>query len=97
MIEVVLLTKRDCGLCDHAKEILLRVAPELRLHVREVNFETAEGSQLAFTTGSPFPPIVYLDGEPFSYGRLSERKLRKALGQRQPTDESFPGLDDAAA
>jgi len=30
-----------------------------------------------------FPPGLFLDGEPFSYGRPSERKLRKAL-ERQP-------------
>ncbi len=29
-----------------------------------------------------FPPGLFLDGEPFSYGRPSERKLRKALAQQ---------------
>jgi len=26
-----------------------------------------------------FPPAVFVDGQPFSYGRLSERKLRRTL------------------
>jgi len=29
-----------------------------------------------------FAPGVLLDGKPFGYGRLSERKLRRALAQR---------------
>jgi hypothetical protein len=29
-----------------------------------------------------FPPAVLIDGEPFSYGRLSERKLRRDLARR---------------
>ncbi len=28
-------------------------------------------------------PGVLIDGEPFSYGRLSERKLRRALEKRR--------------
>ena len=30
----------------------------------------------------PFPPGVLIDGEAFSYGRLSERKLRRELAAR---------------
>jgi hypothetical protein len=30
-----------------------------------------------------FPPGVFLNGEPFSYGRLSERKLRRELDRRR--------------
>jgi hypothetical protein len=35
---------------------------------------------LAAASGALFPPVVFVDGRPFSHGRLSERKLRKALG-----------------
>lgn len=79
MIEVVLLTREDCGLCDHAKEVLARVAVDFALTVREVDLATGEGMALAEAGGIVFPPGVFLDGEPFSYGRLSERKLRREL------------------
>lgn len=79
MTEIVLLTKDDCQFCDHAKEVLARVAADRPLELREVQLESAEGSRLAAEAGAPFPPVVFLDGAPFSYGRLSERKLRKAL------------------
>ena len=79
MTDVVLLTKDDCDLCEHAKETLARMSAELELHVREVALDSSEGAELARTAGAPFPPVVFVDGRAFSYGRLSERKLRKAL------------------
>jgi glutaredoxin len=77
--EVVLLTKADCHFCEQAKDVLARLGDEYELHVREVVLETEEGRSLALASAAPFPPVVFVDGEPFSYGRLSERKLRKAL------------------
>jgi len=47
--------------------------------VREVALESDEGRSLALEAAAPFPPVVFLNGATFSYGRLSERKLRKAL------------------
>lgn len=79
MTEVVLLTKEDCDYCDQAKGVLARLAPELGLHVRELPLESSEGRELAEGSGALFPPVLFLDGRPFSYGRLSERRLRKAL------------------
>ena len=79
MTEVVLLTKADCDLCQHAKATLGRLAKEFELRVREVALDSNEGAALAHEAGAPFPPIVFVDGSPFSYGRLSERKLRKAF------------------
>ena len=79
MTEVVLLTKEDCGLCDQAKQTLDRLSAELELRVREVTLDSEEGSKLAHEAGAPFPPIVFIEGRAFSYGRLSERKLRKVL------------------
>lgn len=78
--EVVLLTKEDCHFCEQAKEVLVRLREERELSVREVRLDSEEGRSLAAQAGAPFPPVVFLDGEPFSYGRLSERQLRKRLG-----------------
>lgn len=79
MTEVVLLTKEDCHFCEQAKDVLARLRDEYKLSVREVALESEEGKALALRSAAPFPPVVFLDGETFSYGRLSERKLRKAL------------------
>ena len=79
MTQVVLLTTTDCGFCEQAKEVLGRLAAEYKLDVSEVPLSSQQGKQLARAARAPFPPVVLIDGVPFSYGRLSERKLRKAL------------------
>lgn len=82
MITITLLTKQDCALCDHAKRVLADVASDIELVVEEAALDTPEGEALARDAGFAFAPGVLIDGEPFSFGRLSERKLRRALSQR---------------
>ena len=79
MTEVVLLTTEGCEFCDHAKTVLQRLRGEFDIELREVRLESEEGTQLAASSRAPFPPVVFLGGRAFSYGRVSERKLRKAL------------------
>lgn len=87
-VEITLLTQPHCTFCDRAKEILDRVGCEYPLQVREVDLAGAEGQRLAATVGALFAPGVLLDGEAFSYGRLSERKLRRALDRRSDTKQA---------
>lgn len=82
MTAITLLTQANCALCDHAKEVLSRVARDFPLSVSQVDLGTASGRALAERAGVLFAPGVLIDGRPFSYGRLSERKLRKALSPR---------------
>lgn len=79
MIDVVLLTKPDCDLCDGAKAVLARLQSEFDLRVREVALESEHGTLLATRADALFPPVLVIDGEPVLYGRLSERRVRKAL------------------
>lgn len=81
-VEVTLLTQNDCSFCDHAKQVLQRVGQDHPLQVIEVDLTSDEGQQLARQAGVMFAPGVLVDGEPFSFGRLSERKLRRTLGKR---------------
>lgn len=69
-------------LCDHAKELLARLAGEYALELGTVGFYSARGFELAKSGRILFPPGIFLDGQPFSYGRLSERKLRQAINAR---------------
>ncbi len=79
MTRVTLLTKPACSLCDQAKLTLERVGGDYELDIEVVPIHGEEGQALAAAAGVAFPPGVLLDGEPFSYGRLSERRLRRAL------------------
>lgn len=79
MIELVLLTKDDCGECAHGKRVLARLGQEFDVAVREVALETPEGRDLERRAGAGMFPVLFRDGEPYFYGRLSERRLRKEL------------------
>jgi len=80
--EIILLTQHDCGFCDQAKGVLARVGADHPVTVTEIDLGSAEGQRLAAAAGVLFAPGLLIDGEPFSFGRLSERKLRRALGKR---------------
>ena len=82
-MNVLLLTQENCASCDQAKEILDRLSAEYSFSVSTVDLGSPEGQALAERGGILFPPGVLLDGEPFSYGRLSERKLRRELEARR--------------
>lgn len=82
MTEVTLLTQENCAFCDKAKEILDRLSGEYPISVRELDLNSSEGQRLAWTGRVMFPPGIFLDGESFSYGRPSERKLKRELNRR---------------
>lgn len=79
-VVVTLLTQENCASCDHAKDVLRRVSADHPLTIEEVRLDSAAGRQLAAREGVLFAPGILLDGAAFAHGRLSENKLRRALG-----------------
>ena len=79
MTTITLLTQPDCALCEHAKKVLARIGEDHPLHITEIDLASPRGRELADRTRVMFAPGILLDGQPFGYGRLSERKLRRAL------------------
>ena len=77
-----MLTQQACAFCEQAKTILGRLAEEYPISIRLVDLNSPEGERMALAAGIMFPPGILIDGEPFSYGRPSERKLRRALQSR---------------
>ena len=100
-IEILLLTQQHCGFCEQAREILDRLSREYWLSVSTLDMGSSTGQELAMKGGLLFPPGVLIDGEPFSYGRLSERKLRRELDRRLGFVDRSPyvlaALDHASA
>lgn len=82
MTEVTLLTQENCVFCEQAKEILGRLSDEYPISVKELDLNSSEGRRLAWHGGVMFPPGIFIDGEAFSYGRPSEKKLRRELDRR---------------
>lgn len=82
-VEITLLTQNSCTFCEDAKQVLNRLGREFAIRVREIDLAGDEGRRLALAGGLLFAPGVLVDGRSFSYGRLSERKLRRTLIQSQ--------------
>lgn len=81
-MEVTVLTRRECAFCDQAKEILARLSQEFSLTVSMIDMDSQKGRALAEHGGVMFPPGIFLEGVAYSYGRPSERKLRRELERR---------------
>ena len=82
-VEMLLLTQARCSFCQQAKEVLARLSTEYAISVAICDVDSPEGQALATRGGILFPPGLFINGEPFSYGRLSERKLRRELERRR--------------
>ncbi len=76
---VTLVTMPGCHLCRDASETLEQLSHEFPLEVRIVQAESAEGRALIARHRPALQPLVLLEGEAFSAGRLPRRKLRRAL------------------
>ncbi len=83
MTVVTLLTQASCAFCDQAKETLVRLSQEHSLDIVEISLDSDEGRALGERHGVVFAPGVLIEGAFFSFGRLSERKLRRELQRRQ--------------
>jgi len=79
---ITLLSRDNCGFCDHAKQVLARVGAQYPLQVIEISLDSREGQAMATPAGVLFAPGVLVDDQPFSFGRLSERKLLRTLQKR---------------
>ena len=90
-VQITLLTQSQCGYCEDAQETLRRLASEYPLKVIPLDIASPDGQTLAARAGVLFPPGVLIEGAPFSYGRLSERKLRRELDRRLHRDQASPG------
>jgi hypothetical protein len=71
--------------------VLARVGADHPLEVTEIDLASEQGQSLAAMAGVLFAPGVLVEGRPFGYGRLSERRLRRALERMQAPAGSLPG------
>ncbi len=78
-----LVTAPNCHFCRRAHEILERLVREgFLLTIEEHGWDDETGDRLIKRDGVLFPPALYVDGELWAYGRISERALRKRLERR---------------
>ena len=82
-VEVTLVEAPACHLCEDAKSTLAVLARSYLLTVQVVSIEDEVGRELMQTHRAPMSPLVLLDGQYFSSGRLPRRKLEKRLKSAQ--------------
>ena len=82
MTVITVLTQTSCAYCEQAKDTLARLQGEYSFNTIEVGLETDEGRALGARHGVLFAPGILVDDQLFSFGRLSERKLRREVRRR---------------
>ena len=87
---VVLYTRENCHLCDHAKDLLLNYARYLP-EITEVDIDS--DAQLVERFGKCIP-VVELDGKVRFKGQVDELLLRRLIEGTPPTRQPPPVMDD---
>ncbi|GGC07304.1 glutaredoxin [Cellulomonas carbonis] len=82
---VTVVQSPACHFCHDAEQALADLAREVPLSIRLVDVGTDEGRALVAEHRPAMNPLVLLDGDFFSSGRLPRRKLAKALAARTAT------------
>lgn len=82
MTVITVLTQTSCAYCQQAEDTLARLRGQYSFDTVEVGLETDEGRALGARHGVLFAPGILVDDQFFSFGRLSERKLRRELARR---------------
>lgn len=80
-----------CHFCEDAQRALTELAERYPLTVDTVDVRSEVGQRLMRVHRASMSPLVLVDGEFFSHGRLPRRKLTKLLEQRQIVNQARVG------
>ena len=80
-IVVTLVEAPACHLCEDAKSALAVLAQTFPMTVRVLSIGAEAGRALMEEHRAPMSPLVLLDGQYFSSGRLPRRKLERRLAK----------------
>lgn len=81
-VGVTLVELPDCHLCEQAKETLRVLGRDFPLRVTVLEAASAEGQRLVSRFRPTMAPLVLVDGELFSSGRLPRGRLVSRLRAR---------------
>ena len=86
-IQLTLVTSSGCHFCRDADRLLDSLVQNFPISVERIDLASAEGTDLARRFRVPFPPVLLVDGEYHGHGRISERKLTRALARLVDREE----------
>jgi glutaredoxin len=92
LAEAVLYTRFDCHLCQRARAILEAIARDYPLALRERDVDADPALRERYGASVP---AIEVDGRLVAAGRVSEFRLRRALGV-PATPRAWVGLARAA-
>ncbi len=78
-IGVILVTASRCHFCSDAQKLLEDLGSRYALTVQSIDLESDEGVAIAARFRVPFPPVLLINGAYFGHGRISRRRLTRAL------------------
>lgn len=81
-IAVTVVETGACPLCDDAVAFLTELAARTPIRIRRVAASSAEGREVVATHRPAMFPVVLVDGQLVSCGRLSRGRLRRILLER---------------
>lgn len=81
-VQVTVVESEACHFCADAHEVLSGFAARYPITVDIVDVRSEPGQLLMARHRAPMSPLVLVDGEFFSSGRLPRRKLEKQLTTR---------------
>ncbi len=76
MMIVTIYSKKDCHLCDIAKETLLKIQQELPFSLNEIDIGK---DKTAFEKYKYLIPVIEIDGEKVFNYKVDENELKKIL------------------
>jgi len=87
-IGVILVVAPRCHFCNDAQKLLEDLGDRYSLTVQRIDLESEEGIAIAAQFRVPFPPVLLINGAYFGHGRISRRKLARALDAVVATEET---------
>jgi glutaredoxin len=88
---ITVVESEACHFCEDAQRALSELAARYPLSVETVDVRSETGQRLMQVHRASMSPLVLVDGDFFSHGRLPRRKLVKLLQQRRIADPSTVG------
>lgn len=85
---ITLVHSPACHFCDDASQALEQLAHHAPVEVLTVEVDSPEGEALVTQHRPAMNPLILVDGEYFSSGRLPRKKLARLLDDRYGIDAS---------
>lgn len=81
-LTITVVRAAACHLCDDAEDVLARAGAHTPFHLELIESDSAAGAELVCRHRPAAFPLILVDGEFFSQGRLSRGRLWALLDSR---------------